>query len=81
MSRVFRLTAGNKPRTCDCRDLKEIFGELVGWKEGSHEPEEFVGSFPRHQIFLSDVCTHMFLALSHTFHCFKTHLVGYISKR
>ncbi len=22
-----------KPRTCECRDLKEISGELVGWKD------------------------------------------------
>ncbi len=23
----------HKPRRCECRDLKEISGELVGWKD------------------------------------------------
>ncbi len=26
------MPCSNKPRTCECRDLKEISGELVGWK-------------------------------------------------
>ncbi len=34
---------GIKPRTCECRDLKQISGELVGWKDpmnpsGSWDP-------------------------------------------
>ncbi len=27
------LPKDNKPRMCECRDLKEISGELVGWKD------------------------------------------------
>ncbi len=61
-----------KPRTCECRDLKEISGELVGWKDPSPNQQA--------RYFFQISARTLFLALSHTFHCFQTHLVGYISK-
>ncbi len=34
------VTMHNMPRTCECRDLKEISGELVGWKEPTNPKGE-----------------------------------------
>ncbi len=30
------ISSNTKTKTCECRDLKEIFGELVGWKDPSN---------------------------------------------
>ncbi len=77
---IYRLS-DNKPRTCECRDLKEISGELVGWKDPTNPKAEWDPS-PNQQAryFFQISARTLFLALSHTFHCFQTHLVSYISK-
>ncbi len=63
------------------RDLKEVSGELVGWKDPTNLKGEWDPS-PNQQAryFFQISAWTLFLALSHTFDCFQTHLVGYISK-
>ncbi len=64
-----------KPRTCECRDLKEISGELVGWKDPTNLKGEWDPS-PNQQAryFIQISARTLFLALS------QTHSVGHISK-
>ncbi len=69
---IFIDKVGAKPRTCECRDLKEISGGLVGWKEPSPNQQA--------RYFFQISARTLFLALSHTFRCLQTHLVGYSSK-
>ncbi len=51
-----------KPRTCECRDLKEMSGVLVGW----NDPTNPLGLWdpspqPTSEIFHSDLCTNIVL--------------------
>ncbi len=71
-----------KPRrTYECGDLKEISGKLVRWKDPTN-PKGECGPSPNQQAryFFQISAWTLFMALSHTFHGFQTHLVGYISK-
>ncbi len=70
-----------KPRTCKCRDLKEIYSELVGYKDPTNPKCEWDPSLNQQARYFFKISAQtLFLTLSHTFHCFQTHSAGYISK-
>ncbi len=51
-----------RPRTCECKDLQEISGKLVEWKDPTNPKGEWDPSHqPTGQIFLSDLCTNIVL--------------------
>ncbi len=65
----------------ECRDLKEMSGELVEWMDPTHPSRSWDPS-PNQQAkyFFQISARTLLLALSHTCYCFQTHLVGYSSK-